>query len=179
MIVLDTSGVIALADQTDTNHTIALQFAQSPTEMMVVPAGIMAEIAYMLMNRAGERSVVRFIDSIVGGSILWDSGEQDLPRVRTLMLRYADLPLAAIVYTNIANDGMLRGIDPGTLNDLAGLARLGLRVIASGGVTTLDDVRNLVHLGRNGAPLAGAIVGRSLYEGTLRLVDAIRVAAEM
>jgi phosphoribosylformimino-5-aminoimidazole carboxamide ribotide isomerase len=102
----------------------------------------------------------------------------DVPAL-DLARRYADLPLAAIVYTNIANDGMLRGIDPGTLNDLAGLARLGLRVIASGGVTTLDDVRNLVNLGRHGPPLAGAIVGRSLYEGTLRLADAIRVAAEM
>ena len=130
-------------------------------------------------------AVARYPQRIVLGLDARDSkvatgGWLEISEVPALELarRYADLPLAAIVYTNIANDGMLRGIDPGTLDDLAGLAGLGLQVIASGGVTTLDDVRNLANVGRNGPRLAGAIVGRSLYEGTLRLADAIRVAAE-
>jgi phosphoribosylformimino-5-aminoimidazole carboxamide ribotide isomerase len=91
---------------------------------------------------------------------------------------YASLPLAAIVYTNIANDGMLSGIDEGTLSDLARLCELGLPVIASGGVTTLTDVRRLVDISRKHPQLTGAIVGRALYEGALSLAEAISVSKE-
>jgi phosphoribosylformimino-5-aminoimidazole carboxamide ribotide isomerase len=90
----------------------------------------------------------------------------------------AELPLAAIIYTNIANDGMLAGIDRATLDDLARLAEIGLPIIASGGLTTEADVRNLVELRRRHPHLAGAIVGRALYEGTLNLPAALRLAGD-
>jgi phosphoribosylformimino-5-aminoimidazole carboxamide ribotide isomerase len=90
-----------------------------------------------------------------------------------LAREYASLPLAAIIYTNIANDGMLAGVDSATLDDLARLADIGLPVIASGGVTTLADVENLVRLRRAHPHLAGAIVGRAIYEGTLDLAAAL------
>ncbi len=61
-----------------------------------------------------------------------------------LARKYADLEIAALIYTNIANDGMLQGIDDGTIADLVRLADLGFSVIASGGVTTSDDVRRLI-----------------------------------
>jgi phosphoribosylformimino-5-aminoimidazole carboxamide ribotide isomerase len=93
-----------------------------------------------------------------------------------LAREYAALPLAAIIYTNIANDGMLAGVDPGTLDDLARLADLGLPVIASGGVTTLADVENLVRIRRAHPHLSGAIVGRAIYEGTLDLAAGLRCA---
>ena len=83
---------------------------------------------------------------------------------------HASLPsldLGAIIYTNIANDGMLQGIDPGTLADLAALADLDVPVIASGGVTTADDIRRLCTIAADHPQLVGAIVGRALYEGTL------------
>lgn len=89
---------------------------------------------------------------------------------------YSDLPLGAVIYTNIANDGMLQGIDERTLADLGRIADLGLPVIASGGVTTLDDVEKLVAVQREHPGLAGAIVGRALYEGTLDLEAAIWAA---
>lgn len=91
-----------------------------------------------------------------------------------LARQYAALSLAAVIYTNIANDGMLQGIDPGTLADLAKLSDLGLPVIASGGLTTLDDVRNLLEIHRRRYRLVGAIVGRAIYEGTLDLGQALR-----
>lgn len=90
----------------------------------------------------------------------------------------ADLPLAAIVYTNIANDGMLAGVDPGTIDDLVAFCDLGLPIIASGGVTTAEDVKNLARVARDHPNLVGAIVGRALYEGTLSLADAQRAARE-
>ena len=52
-----------------------------------------------------------------------------------LARQYADLDLAAIIYTNIANDGMMKGVDEGTIRDMIQLTELGLPVIASGGVT--------------------------------------------
>jgi phosphoribosylformimino-5-aminoimidazole carboxamide ribotide isomerase len=87
-----------------------------------------------------------------------------------LARRFADWPLAAIVYTDISRDGMLAGPNIDALAELAQAVRL--PVIASGGVTTIEDVRRLATLN-----LAGCIVGRALYEGRLDLSAAIAAAA--
>jgi len=79
-----------------------------------------------------------------------------------------NLPLAAIIYTDIARDGMLQG------PNVAATARL-LKVckktpiVHSGGVTTLADITALKEL-----PIEGIIVGRALYEGTLNLEEAVK-----
>jgi phosphoribosylformimino-5-aminoimidazole carboxamide ribotide isomerase len=93
-----------------------------------------------------------------------------------LARQFADLPLAAVIYTNIANDGMMQGIDDGTLTDMETLAELGLPVIASGGVTTLEDVKRLAAMNRRQPKLIGAIIGRALYEGTLTVAEAVAAA---
>ncbi len=93
-----------------------------------------------------------------------------------LAKQYADLDLAAVVYTNIANDGMMQGVDDGTIRDMIQLAELGLPVIASGGVTTLDDVRKLAAVSRSQPKLIGAIIGRAIYEGTILVAEAIHAA---
>ena len=95
-----------------------------------------------------------------------------------LAKQFDDIPIAGIIYTNIANDGMMNGIDDGTLNDLAELASGPHPIIASGGVTSLEDVRKLTKLARTHSKLVGAIVGRTLYEGKMDLAEAIRVARE-
>jgi phosphoribosylformimino-5-aminoimidazole carboxamide ribotide isomerase len=83
----------------------------------------------------------------------------------------SDLPLAALLYTDVARDGMLQGPN---LEQTRALAEAGkVPVIASGGVGTLDHVRQLKDL-----PVWGAVVGRSLYEGTLDLRRAIELARE-
>jgi len=77
-------------------------------------------------------------------------------------------PLAALLYTDVAKDGMLQGPN---LHHTRLLAEAGdVPVIASGGVGNIDHVRLLTQI-----PVWGAIVGRSLYEGTLDLREAIRV----
>lgn len=86
---------------------------------------------------------------------------------------YRDLPIAAVIYTNIANDGMMQGIDDATIDDMIALTRLGLPVIASGGVSSLTDVRKLARTHVSHPGLIGAIVGRALYEGTLTVEDAL------
>jgi len=91
-----------------------------------------------------------------------------------LAKQYADLKISAIIYTNIANDGMMQGIDDDTINDMKQLCQLGFSVIASGGVTTLDDVRKLAEVHQQEPKLIGCIIGRALYEGTITVAEAIR-----
>lgn len=86
---------------------------------------------------------------------------------------YADLDLAALIYTNIANDGMMQGVDEQTVRDMQDLANLGFNVIASGGVTTLKDVARLKTASDESPNLIGAIIGRALYEGTIEVADAV------
>jgi phosphoribosylformimino-5-aminoimidazole carboxamide ribotide isomerase len=93
-----------------------------------------------------------------------------------LARQYAGLDIAALIYTNIANDGMMQGIDAATIADLKALALLGFSVIASGGVTTLDDVRKLADAARHEPQLVGAIIGRALYEGTITVKSAVSAA---
>jgi len=83
-----------------------------------------------------------------------------------LARQFAGEPLAAIIYTDIARDGMLQGPNLDAMAEMNAAADVD--VIASGGVTTADDVRQLAAIG-----LAGSIVGRALYEGTLTLSEAL------
>jgi phosphoribosylformimino-5-aminoimidazole carboxamide ribotide isomerase len=86
-----------------------------------------------------------------------------------LAQQYAREPLAAIIYTDIAKDGMLAGPN---FTAMAEMQRaVSLPVIASGGVTTADDVKRLAEIG-----MAGAILGRALYENRLTLREALENA---
>jgi len=76
-------------------------------------------------------------------------------------------PLAAIVYTDIATDGMLVGPNVGAMAQMQ--SAVDLPVVASGGITTREDVARL-----GAVPMAGCIIGRALYEGRIALPDAIR-----
>ena len=106
------------------------------------------------------------------------AGWLDVSQTKALELakQFAGLDLAAVIYTNIANDGMMQGVDKDTIQDMVTLAELGFPVIASGGVTTLEDVERLAAVSRRQPNLVGAIVGRAIYEGTIKVADAIHVA---
>ncbi len=81
----------------------------------------------------------------------------------------AKLPLAAIIYTDITKDGMMTG--PNLERTKALVEAVDVPVIASGGVNTIEDIEKLAEF----SPEA-IIIGRSLYEGTLKLSDAIKAA---
>lgn len=95
--------------------------------------------------------------------------ETSRTRAVDLAARYAGEPLAGIIYTDIAKDGMLAGPNLPAVAEM--LAQVEAPVIASGGVTTADDVSSLARLGA-----AGCIIGRTLYEGKLSLADALAAA---
>ena len=83
----------------------------------------------------------------------------------------SDWPVAAILYTDVAKDGMLQGPIVEQTRKLAEAGRV--PVIASGGVGNIEHVRQVR---QNSPPIWGCIIGRSLYEGTLDLREAIGVA---
>jgi phosphoribosylformimino-5-aminoimidazole carboxamide ribotide isomerase len=80
----------------------------------------------------------------------------------------SDWPLAALLYTDVSKDGMLQGPAIESTQRLAEAGRV--PVIASGGVGTIEHIRQI-----KDKPFWGVIVGRSLYEGTLNLREAIEV----
>ncbi len=81
----------------------------------------------------------------------------------------AKLPLAAIIYTDITKDGMMTGSNLERTKAL--IETVDMPIIASGGVKELIDIKKLAKLGAE-----AVIIGRSLYEGTLKLSDAIKAA---
>lgn len=88
-----------------------------------------------------------------------------------LAQRFEKLPLAALVYTDISRDGMMQGANVEAMAEM--VRAVLLPVIASGGVTTLDDIRKLAAV-----PMAGCIVGRALYEGSLKLREILMAISE-
>jgi phosphoribosylformimino-5-aminoimidazole carboxamide ribotide isomerase len=87
-----------------------------------------------------------------------------------LARQMADLGAAAIIYTDIHRDGTLSGPNLEALRELANT--ISIPTIASGGVSSLRDLLNLLSLESLG--VTGAIVGRALYTGEVNLVEAIR-----
>jgi phosphoribosylformimino-5-aminoimidazole carboxamide ribotide isomerase len=84
-------------------------------------------------------------------------------RVEGLARRFEDDGVAAIVYTDIGRDGMMTGPNVAATRALA--EAVSVAVIASGGITDLEDVRALCAVAGSG--IVGAITGRAIYEGTL------------
>ena len=82
--------------------------------------------------------------------------------------------VSAIVYTDIARDGMMQGVNVEATVEMA-LAS-SIPVIASGGITNLDDIRALKAVAGEG--ICGAITGRAIYEGTLDVAQAQRLCDE-
>lgn len=87
-------------------------------------------------------------------------------------LRKRTANIAAVVYTDIARDGMMSGPNLDALKQIH--AASDIPVVASGGVTTLDDVQSLVEAG-----IPAAIIGRSLYEGVIDLETANKIAGDV
>ncbi len=99
--------------------------------------------------------------------------EQSSVSPKELLTEFSGLPIAAVVVTDIARDGAMRGPDLPGLRDL--LASSAVPIIASGGIRDLEDLRSLVELQEGERTLAGAIVGRALAIGALDLGEALEV----
>lgn len=112
------------------------------------------------------------IDARAGKVATKGWAEETEVEVTDLARSFEDAGVAAIIYTDIDRDGAMQGPNVGAT---AALARaVSIPVIASGGVSSLDD---LVALRDCGAQLNGAISGRALYDGALDLAEALKVLA--
>ena len=85
-----------------------------------------------------------------------------------LVKSYSQLPINSIIYTDISKDGMLKGPNVDETEELANFSNI--PVIASGGVRNLEDLKSLAESKK----IFGAICGKSLYEGSLELDEAIK-----
>ena len=85
--------------------------------------------------------------------------------------RFEDVGVSAIVYTDIARDGMLQGLNLDATVALAEAIRI--PIIASGGLASIEDIKEL--LSPRAGKLAGAIAGRALYDGRLDAAEALKL----
>ena len=90
-----------------------------------------------------------------------------------LAKRFQDYGVEAVIYTDIGRDGMMTGVNIDATVRLA--QALTVPVIASGGLNSLDDVRNLLAVESEG--ITGAITGRAIYEGKLDFAQAVKLAS--
>jgi phosphoribosylformimino-5-aminoimidazole carboxamide ribotide isomerase len=106
--------------------------------------------------------------AVEGWARLSEMSAEDLGR------RFEDVGVAAIVYTDIARDGVLKGLNIEATLALA--HAVGIPVIASGGLASIDDVKRLLE--PDCAALEGAISGRALYDGRLDPAEALALIRE-
>jgi phosphoribosylformimino-5-aminoimidazole carboxamide ribotide isomerase len=124
-----------------------------------------------------EQTVETYLDAGVQFVIIGTKAVQDPHFISDLCLEYPGhiierYGVEAIVYTDISRDGMMQGVNVEATVRLA--QAITIPVIASGGVSTLDDVRALCAVEQEG--IMGAIIGRALYDGAIDLAEAQRLA---
>ena len=93
LITLDTSGLFALLNRGDTDHERVKGALFEDRGPYLIPAGILAEIAYMVEERLGARALESLLLDLESGGFTLECGEEDFPRIRELARRYEDLPL--------------------------------------------------------------------------------------
>lgn len=103
-------------------------------------------------------------------------GWDDVSKVKAedLARKMEDAGVCAIIYTDIARDGMLTGHNFEATKHLAG--HVGIPIVASGGVKDIEDIKALMQIEKLG--IEGVITGKAIYEGTLDLAEAIALTKE-
>lgn len=124
------------------------------------------------VRRYGEQIIVG-IDAKDGQVAVQGWAETTEMTASELALRMKDVGVQRIIFTDIACDGMLQGPNIESTVQLAQVSQL--RIIASGGVSRLEDLQKLQAEARNGVSIEGAIIGKALYSGAFTLAEALKV----
>jgi predicted nucleic acid-binding protein len=116
VITLDTSAIVALLNRSDSHHADAARALASRGGPTVVPLGILSEVDHVLSSTLGPQASVAFLLGLEQGDSLLDPGDGDIPRIRELLARYAELRLAyadaAVVACAERNGGRILTFDP-------------------------------------------------------------------
>ncbi len=115
MITLDTSGLFALLNRSDRDHRAARDALLSDGGPYLVPVGILGEISYLVEERLGTPVLEAMLSDLEAGGLRAECGENDLARIRQLVVRYADLPLgfaeACVIACAERNGGAVLTLD--------------------------------------------------------------------
>ena len=142
-------------------------FLQAGVAQVIIGTAALKNKAWIreMIERFGERIIVS-IDAVQG--LIAVDGWETVSQVRAVdfIRELEGFGLKRIVYTDIEKDGMLAGPNFAMYEEIQKLS--GIEIIASGGITTLGDVRRLKAM-----DLYGAIIGKSLYNGNLTLKEVL------
>ncbi len=133
-------------------------------------AALDASVAESIFSELGEVAILG-VDARDGCVAIKGWEELTKETAVEFALRMQELGACRVIYTDISRDGMLAGANIAAMKQMA--ESLSIPVIASGGVSTIDDIRNLKALEVVG--IEGAILGKALYTGALVLADALAV----
>jgi phosphoribosylformimino-5-aminoimidazole carboxamide ribotide isomerase len=166
-------GYVQLGGGIRTPEAVAGWFDLGVARVVIGTAAVMDPQFVRAMAREWENGIVVAVDARDGMVATEGWAEvSDLP-VGEMARRFEDAGVAALLFTDIGRDGLLKGCNIEATVDLA--RQTDLPVIASGGVKGLDDIRMLaLHAGEG---IEGVITGRALYDGRLDLATAIQMAA--
>jgi uncharacterized protein len=126
LITLDSSAIYSLIDRRERSHTEVTETLAALPGPYLVPAGILAETAYLLQERLGSAAIAGFLDDLAERRFVLDCGEEDFPRIRALVVRHDDLPLgfsdAAVIACAERSGGRVLTLD---VRDFGVVAREG------------------------------------------------------
>jgi phosphoribosylformimino-5-aminoimidazole carboxamide ribotide isomerase len=132
------------------------------------------EVVASAIERFGAQQVVVALDARDGKVYTHGWASVSTVEVWTAAARMRSLGVLRVLYTDVARDGMLSGVNVTASVELA--RRSGLKVIASGGVADMADIRALA--AHAGSGVEGVVVGQAIYTGALDLMAAIAACAE-
>ena len=155
-------------------QTVERWFERGMSRLVIGTAALRDPAFVKDMARAWEGGIVVAVDArdgmvaTEGWAAVSDIAVVDLAR------RFEDAGVAALLFTDVGRDGLLKGCNIDATVDLA--RRVDLPVIASGGVKGIDDIHLLKQFERDG--IEGVITGRALYDGRLDLATAIAIGSK-
>ncbi len=130
LITLDTSGLFALLNRKDKDHNRTRAAFLEDGGPYLVPAGILAEIAYLTERRLGAEVLDALLSDLESGGFVLECGEEDFGRIRELITRYADLPLgfadASVISCAERNGGIVLTLDRRHFDVVSGEGRISL-----------------------------------------------------
>lgn len=115
MITLDTSGLFAALNADEKDHERVRAALLADPGPYILPAGILGEVTYLVEQRLHLRVLDQFLADVAARLFVLDCGEDDFPRIRALVRRYADMPLgfadAAVIACAKRNGGRVLTLD--------------------------------------------------------------------